>query len=117
MAMGGRDAVSPLRVGACLSLSGRYARFGSQAARALQAWAVLDGDAGLVIEDDRSDPGMLQALLPKVAAGCDVLLGRIPPSWPGSRGRWPRAPGGWYGTTGGQGMTCRPPAPATRCRC
>ena len=76
MAMGGRDAASgPLRVGACLSLSGRYARFGSQAARALQAWAALDGDAELVIEDDRSDPGMLQALLPKVATGCDVLLG------------------------------------------
>ena len=76
MVMGGRDAASgPLRVGACLSLSGRYARFGSQAGRALQAWAALDGDAGLVIEDDRSDPGMLRALLPKVAAGCDVLLG------------------------------------------
>jgi ABC-type branched-subunit amino acid transport system substrate-binding protein len=76
MAMGGRGAASgALRVGACLSLSGRYARFGSQAARALQAWVALDGDAELVIEDDRSDPGMLQALLPNVAAGCDVLLG------------------------------------------
>jgi len=76
MAMGGWDAGSgPLRVGACLSLSGRYARFGSQAARALQAWAALDGDAELVIEDDRSDPAMLHALLPAVAAGCDVLLG------------------------------------------
>src|SRR5262249_24453476 len=76
MAMGGRDAASgPLRVGACLSLSGRYARFGTQAARALQAWAALDGDAELVIEDDRSDPGMLQAMLPKVATRCDVLLG------------------------------------------
>ena len=73
---GGRVAGGgPLRVGACLSLSGRYARFGSQAVRALQAWAALDGDAGLVLEDDRSDPGMLQALLPTVAAGCDVLLG------------------------------------------
>ena len=72
----GRDAASgPLRVGACLSLSGRYARFGSQAARALQAWAALDGDAELVIKDDRSDPGVLQTVLPKVAAGCDVLLG------------------------------------------
>ena len=30
-------ASGPLRVGACLSLSGRYARFGSQAGRALQA--------------------------------------------------------------------------------
>ena len=67
--------VRPLRVGACLSLSGRYARFGVQAARALQAWAALDGDAELVIEDDRSDPGMLQALLPEVVTGCDVLLG------------------------------------------
>jgi len=67
--------VTGLRVGACLSLSGRYARFGSQAARALRAWATLDGHAELVIEDDRSDPGTLQALLPKVAAGCDVLLG------------------------------------------
>jgi hypothetical protein len=38
-------------------------------------WAALDGDAELVIEDDRSDSGMLQALLPKVATGCDVLLG------------------------------------------
>jgi len=75
MAMGGRAASGPLRVGACLSLSGRYARFGAQAARALQVWAALDGDAELVIKDDRSDPGMLRALLPKVAAGCDVLLG------------------------------------------
>ena len=58
--MGGRDGASgPLRVGACLSLSGRYARFGAQAARALQAWAALDGDAELVIEDDRSDSGIL----------------------------------------------------------
>jgi ABC-type branched-subunit amino acid transport system substrate-binding protein len=64
-----------LRVGACLSLSGRYARFGSQAVRALEAWATLDGDAELVLADDRSDPGTLQALLPTVAAGCDVLLG------------------------------------------
>jgi hypothetical protein len=62
-------------VGACLSLSGRYARFGLQAARALRVWAALDGGAELVIEDDRSDPGMLQTLLPTVAAGCDVLLG------------------------------------------
>ena len=117
-AMGGRDAASgPLRVGACLSLSGRYARFGSQAARALRAWAALDGGAELVIEDDRSDPGMLQALLPKVAAGCDVLLGPYSTQLARVAGKMAAAPGGWYGTTGGQGMTCRPPAPATRCRC
>jgi Periplasmic binding protein len=68
-------AGNPLRVGACLSLSGRYARFGCQAARALRAWAALDGDAELVIKDDHSDPGTLQPVLPEVAAGCDVLLG------------------------------------------
>src|SRR4029077_5257586 len=73
---GGRVAgAGPLRVGACLSLSGRYARFGSQAVRALQAWAALDGDARLVLGADCSAPGMRQALLPAVAAGCDVLLG------------------------------------------
>ena len=76
MVMAARDRGSGrLRVGACLSLSGRYARFGSQAAWALQVWAELDGDAEVVIEDDRSDRETLQALLPKVAAGCDVLLG------------------------------------------
>src|ERR1700683_1604438 len=64
-----------LRGGGCLSLSGRYARFGSQAALALQVWAELDGDAEVVIEDDRSDRETLRALLPKGAAGCDVLLG------------------------------------------
>src|ERR1700733_11274175 len=74
MAARGRGS-GRLRVGACLSLSGRYARFGSQAALALQVWAELDGDAEVVIEDDRSDRETLRALLPKVAAGCDVLLG------------------------------------------
>ena len=76
MVMAARDRGSGrLRVGACLSLSGRYARFGSQAAWALQVWAELDGDAEVVIEDDRSDRETLQVLLPKVAARCDVLLG------------------------------------------
>ena len=75
MAAGPGLGSRPLRVGACLSLSGRFARFGSQAARALRVWSYLDGDAEVVIEDDRSDPGVLQAALPRVAAGCDVLLG------------------------------------------
>src|SRR5262249_55062959 len=96
-------AGSPLRVGACLSLSGRYARFGLQAARALRAWAALDGDAEVVIEDDRSDPGTLQALLPKVAAGCDVLLGPYSTQLARAEGRMAAA-GGWLGWThGGSG--------------
>jgi ABC-type branched-subunit amino acid transport system substrate-binding protein len=64
-----------LRVGACLSLSGRFARFGRQAALGLQAWQVLDGAADLIIEDDHSDRHTLEALLPGVAERCDVLLG------------------------------------------
>ncbi len=64
-----------LRVGACLSLSGRFARFGRQAARGLEAWSGLDGGADVVVEDDRSDVRVLQTVLPGVAARCDLLLG------------------------------------------
>ena len=63
-----------LRIGACLSLSGRYARFGCQAARALEVWRTLDGHVDLVIEDDQSDPQALRQILPHVADGSDVLL-------------------------------------------
>lgn len=66
---------NPLRVGACLSLSGRFSRFGLQAARALQAWASLDGGAQLLIEDDASDVSRLRSVLPEVAAASDLLLG------------------------------------------
>jgi ABC-type branched-subunit amino acid transport system substrate-binding protein len=64
-----------LRVGACVSLSGKYARFGSQAARGLQVWQSLDGAADLVLEDDRSESLTLEAELRRVAPRCDVLLG------------------------------------------
>jgi ABC-type branched-subunit amino acid transport system substrate-binding protein len=64
-----------LRVGACLSLSGKYARFGRQAAQGLETWRSLGGAADLVIEDDRSDRHALEAALPGVAARSDLLLG------------------------------------------
>jgi branched-chain amino acid transport system substrate-binding protein len=64
-----------LTVGACLSLSGKFSRFGRQAARALEVWASLDGAAKVLIEDDASDVRRLQAVLPGVAARCDLLLG------------------------------------------
>jgi ABC-type branched-subunit amino acid transport system substrate-binding protein len=64
-----------LRIGACLSLSGRFSPFGRQAARGLEVWAALDGGADVLIEDDASDVRQLQALLPGVAARCDLLLG------------------------------------------
>ena len=64
-----------LRIGACLSLSGRFARFGQQAARALEAWRSLDGTTDILVEDDRSDRRTLEAVLPGMAARCDLLLG------------------------------------------
>jgi hypothetical protein len=64
-----------LRIGACLSLTGRFAKFGRQAALGLQAWRTLDGGADLLIEDDRSDRKTLEETLPNVAAKCDILLG------------------------------------------
>src|SRR6266487_6010274 len=64
-----------LRIGVCLSLSGRFAQFGQQAARGLDAWCSLDGAADVLVEDDRSDWRELETLLPGVAAHCDLLLG------------------------------------------
>jgi hypothetical protein len=64
-----------LRIGACLSLTGRYARFGAQAAAALETWRALDGRAELVVEDDGSDPARLASLIGRVADRCDLLLG------------------------------------------
>jgi ABC-type branched-subunit amino acid transport system substrate-binding protein len=66
---------APLRVGACLSLSGRFGQFGRQAAAGLEIWQQLTGHADLLIEDDRSDPRQLETVLPSVAARCDLLLG------------------------------------------
>src|SRR5260370_26674066 len=64
-----------LRIGACLSLSGRFARFGRQAAEALETWGSLEDAAEILVEDDRSDPRTLEAVLPSVAPHCDLLLG------------------------------------------
>jgi ABC-type branched-subunit amino acid transport system substrate-binding protein len=64
-----------LRIGACLSLSGKFAQFGRQAAQGLEAWRSLDGAVDIAVEDDHSDRRTLEAILPGVAARCDILLG------------------------------------------
>jgi ABC-type branched-subunit amino acid transport system substrate-binding protein len=65
-----------LRLGACLSLTGRYGRFGRQAANGLKAWRALAADGvELLIEDDRSDPEQLATAFARVATRCDLLLG------------------------------------------
>ncbi len=65
-----------LRFGACLSLTGRYGRFGRQAANGLMAWQRLVGaDVAVEIEDDESDPETFVPRLARVASRCDLLLG------------------------------------------
>lgn len=65
-----------LRLGACLSLTGRYGRFGRQAAHGLQVWQQLAGNGvEVVVEDDGSEPEGFAARLSRLASSCDVLLG------------------------------------------
>jgi ABC-type branched-subunit amino acid transport system substrate-binding protein len=64
-----------LRIGACLSLSGRFTQFGRQAAQGLETWRSLHGAAEILVEDDCSDRRTLETVLPGVAARCDLLLG------------------------------------------
>src|SRR4051794_14740169 len=65
-----------LRLGACLSLTGRYGRFGRQAAHGLRAWQRLAGaDIELEVEDDGSDPELFAARFRRVVSRCDLLLG------------------------------------------
>ncbi|WP_028923463.1 ABC transporter substrate-binding protein [Pseudonocardia acaciae] len=68
-------AGGPLRIGASLSLTGRYAMFGTQAAHGLRSWATLDGNAEIVIIDDRSEPSRVAPALSSLTDGCDLLLG------------------------------------------
>lgn len=67
-------ALAGLRAAAALSLTGRYAGPGVQAAAGLHAWAAARG-VDLRIEDDRSDPVRTGALYRTLAGGCDLLFG------------------------------------------
>jgi ABC-type branched-subunit amino acid transport system substrate-binding protein len=64
-----------LRIGACLSLTGRFASFGRQAAAGLDTWVSLTGAADIVLEDDRSDRRTVEQVLPGIARRCDLVLG------------------------------------------
>jgi ABC-type branched-subunit amino acid transport system substrate-binding protein len=64
-----------LRIGACLSLTGKFGQFGRQAAHGLATWRSMGAPVDLVIEDDRSDRGTIEAILPGLASRCDLLLG------------------------------------------
>jgi hypothetical protein len=64
-----------LRLGACLSLTGRHARFGRQAALGLQAWQAWSGRTDLMVEDDGGDTVRVAAAIRRLHAGCDLVLG------------------------------------------
>jgi Periplasmic binding protein len=64
-----------LRVGAVLSLTGRFARFGTQAAEALHVWSGLTADTEVVIEDDAGEPSRVAPALEAMGIRCDLLLG------------------------------------------
>lgn len=64
-----------LRLGAVLSLSGRFARFGTQAAHGLECWSELTDAAELIVEDDRGDAAMVRRQLDALSPRCDLLLG------------------------------------------
>ncbi|MBO2455381.1 ABC transporter substrate-binding protein [Actinomadura barringtoniae] len=64
-----------LRVGACLSLTGKHARFGKQARAGLEIWQESEQGVSLIIEDDQSDRRGFDAVFCRLAAKCDLLLG------------------------------------------
>ncbi|MFL6111814.1 MAG: ABC transporter substrate-binding protein [Catenulispora sp.] len=63
-----------LRAGVCLSLTGRFAPFGTQAANGLRLWAQESG-AQLTVLDDRSEPAVLAERLAALARDVDLLFG------------------------------------------
>lgn len=63
-----------IRAGACLSLTGRFAPFGTQAANGLCLWADMTG-AELAVLDDESEPAVLTERLDELAPEVDVLFG------------------------------------------
>lgn len=65
----------PLRVGAVLSITGRFARFGTQAAEGLHSWWELTDGVEVLVEDDEGDPQTLRGRLRGLAARCDLVLG------------------------------------------
>ncbi len=64
-----------LRIGAALSLSGRFARFGRQAAEGLRVWCALSEGVAVDLVDDGGDSSRVGPALDALAGRCDLLLG------------------------------------------
>lgn len=63
-----------IRAGACLSLTGRFAPFGIQAANGLRLWADTTA-AELTVLDDQSEPAVLTERLSGLVREVDLLFG------------------------------------------
>jgi hypothetical protein len=70
-----RSRPTRLKLGAALSLSGRYGRFGTAAALGLRAWASSRPEVSVAVQDDESDPGLIRPALHRLRQSCDLLLG------------------------------------------
>lgn len=66
--------MAALSASVALSLTGRFAQFGVQAERGLRLWADEYG-VDLTVLDDESNPAVLEARLPEVAADAQLLFG------------------------------------------
>lgn len=64
-----------MQIGAVLSLTGRFARFGTQAERGLAAWSAATGHPPVTVLDDAGDPDRVVPALAELARRCDGLLG------------------------------------------
>ncbi|MFI7703018.1 ABC transporter substrate-binding protein [Nonomuraea sp. NPDC049480] len=67
--------MSRLRLGVPLSLSGKHDRFGKQAGLGLEVWRSFNESVEVIVEDDRSDPEVLERVLRGLSSRCDILLG------------------------------------------
>ncbi|MCW2899469.1 MAG: Amino acid/amide transporter substrate-binding protein family [Streptosporangiaceae bacterium] len=101
--MTGPGSARRLRVAACLSLSGRHARFGGQAALGLRVWRSLEDSAELVVADDRSDPRRLEQAMRRLRVDADVVLGPYSTQLMRGAGRSAAEAGGLVWNHGGSG--------------
>lgn len=95
-----------------LALSGRFARFGTQAAEGLHTWHDLTGDTEPpVVLDDGSDPDRVGPALDELAAGCDLLLGPYGTSTARAAATWARDRDRLVWNHGGAGADLQAAAP------
>jgi ABC-type branched-subunit amino acid transport system substrate-binding protein len=90
-------------MGAALSLSGPYQRFGTQAARALRLWAEWDAGVVLDVVDDEGSQARAATAVHGLARRADLLLGPYSTVLASAAARAVREDGGLLWNQGGSG--------------